>query len=350
MLRSFRLGLALLGLVAALAAASGASAYPWPVKPFDKQHPIRGFFGDPRTVFQNGVLAGGFDGPGVFSFHQGIDVSAPDGTPIYPVMSGTAHYLGAATLNVDAGPDVVFQYFHIVPVVGEGQQVFARRTILGYVQPPFGHVHLTEINGAHSVNPLQRGHLTPYFDRTKPTIRDVLFRNQAGVIETGLGICGRVALAVDAFDTPPLAVPGKFGGLPVAPALVRWTVSRLGGPVTVPWTTAVDFRSTLPGNGRFGDVYAKGTYENAPRFGAQQYTSMPGRYLFVLSPNYDTTQLRNSVYELKVLTADVQGNRAVMTRRFSVLNARNGVCPGSLPAPPSTIPPPTEPPAGPPSP
>jgi hypothetical protein len=66
MLRSFRLGLALLGLVAALAAASGASAYPWPVKPFDKQHPIRGFFGDPRTVFQNGVLAGGFDGPGVF--------------------------------------------------------------------------------------------------------------------------------------------------------------------------------------------------------------------------------------------------------------------------------------------
>jgi hypothetical protein len=350
MLRSFRLGLALLGLVAALAAASGASAYPWPVKPFDKQHPIRGFFGDPRTVFQNGVLAGGFDGPGVFSFHQGIDVSAPDGTPIYPVMSGTAHYLGAATLNVDAGPDVVFQYFHIVPVVGEGQQVFARRTILGYVQPPFGHVHLTEINGAHSVNPLQRGHLTPYFDRTKPTIRDVLFRNQAGVIETGLGICGRVALAVDAFDTPPVSVPGKFGGLPVAPALVRWTVSRLGGTVTVPWTTAVDFRSTLPGNGRFGDVYAKGTYENAPRFGAQQYTSMPGRYLFVLSPNYDTTQLRNSVYELKVLTADVRGNRAVMTRRFSVLNARNGVCPGSLPAPPSTIPPPTEPPAGPPSP
>ena len=51
-------------------------------------------------------------------------------------------------------------------------------------------------------------------------IRDVLFQNQAGVVQTGLGICGRVALAVDAFDTPPLAVPGKFGGLPVAPALV----------------------------------------------------------------------------------------------------------------------------------
>jgi hypothetical protein len=350
MLRSLRLGLALLGLAAALAVASGASAYSWPIKPFGKQHPIRGFFGDPRTVFENGVLAGGFDGPGIFSFHQGIDISAPDGTPIYPVVSGAAHYLGAATLNVDAGPDLVFQYFHIVPVVGEGQQVVAKRTILGYVQPPFAHVHLTEIDAGRPVNPLQKGHLAPYVDRTRPTIRDVLFQNQAGMIQTGLGICGRVALAVDALDTPPVAVPGKFRGLPVAPALVRWTVMRLDGTVVVPWTTAVDFRSTLPGNGRFADVYAKGTYENAPRFGSQQYTSMPGRYLFLLSPNYDTTQLRNSVYELTVLAADVRGNRAVATRRFSVLNAHKGVCPGSLPAPPSTAPPPTEPPAGPPSP
>ena len=50
----------------------------WPFKPFDKQHPIRGFFGDPRTVYENGILAGGFDGPGFFSFHQGVDISAPE--------------------------------------------------------------------------------------------------------------------------------------------------------------------------------------------------------------------------------------------------------------------------------
>ena len=87
----------------ALASAGAASSYGWPFKPFNKQHPIRGFFGDPRTVYENGVLAGGFDGPGFFSFHQGVDISAPDGTPIYPVVSGIAHYLGAATLNVDTG-------------------------------------------------------------------------------------------------------------------------------------------------------------------------------------------------------------------------------------------------------
>src|SRR2546430_5029781 len=122
-----------------LALPATAAAYSWPVRPFNKQHPIRGYFGDPRTVFENGVLAGGFDGPGFFSFHQGIDISAPDGTPIYPVVSGTAHYLGAATLNVNAGNDVVFQYFHVVPIVGEGEQVIAKQTILCYVQPPFGH-------------------------------------------------------------------------------------------------------------------------------------------------------------------------------------------------------------------
>ncbi|HZR94443.1 MAG TPA: M23 family metallopeptidase [Gaiellaceae bacterium] len=333
----------LTSILVALVAAGGASAYPWPFKPFDRQHPIRGFFGDPRTVFENGVLAGGFDGPGFFSFHQGVDISAPNGTPVYPVVGGTAHYMGAATLNVDAGNGRVFQYFHIVPIVGEGQAVLARRTILGYVQPPFGHVHLTEVEDGRAVNPLQKGHLTPFRDRTKPTVREVIFRNATGTLQTPLGLCGRVQLAVDAYDTQPMPVPGKFRGLPLAPALVQWSVQKLGGP-PAPWRTAADFRTTLPGNGRFTDVYAKGTYENSPRFGNQQYTSMPGRYLFLLAGSYDTTALANGAYVLDVRVADVRGNRAFYSDRFSVLNSKNGVCPGSLPAPPSTQPPSSEPP------
>jgi hypothetical protein len=333
----------LLAVAAATAVAAGASAYPWPIKPFDTQHPIRGFFGDPRTVYLNGVLAGGFDGPGFFSFHQGVDISAPDGTPVYPVESGTAHYLGAATLNVDTGGPI-FQYFHIVPVVGEGQHVVAKETILGYVQPPFGHVHLTEINGTHAVNPLQKGHLAPYRDNTRPRIRDVLFRNGSGTPQTPLGLCGRIELALDAYDTPPVLVPGKFQGLTVAPAFVRWRIARIDGKTVVPWRATADFRTTLPGNAHFSDVYAKGTYENAPRFGTQQYASMPGRYLFELAGSYDTTALPNGVYELDVVATDERGNRAKTTERFSILNARNGVCPGSLPAPPSDTPPSTEPP------
>jgi len=338
---------------AALAAAAGASAYGWPVRPFDRQHPIRGFFGDPRTKYENGVLADPFDGPSFVSFHQGIDIAAPDGTPVYPVLSGTAHYLGAATLNVDTGNDRVFQYFHIVPIVGEGQHVVARRTVLGYVQPPYGHVHLTEINQGDVVNPLQRGHLTPYVDRTRPAIREAFFRNQTGVIQTSLGLCGRVEIDADALDLPPVPVPGSFRGLPVAPALVRWTITRLSGAAVVPWRTAADFRRTLPGNARFFDVYAKGTYENAPRFGSQQYTSMPGRYLFLLAGNYDTSSLPNGAYVLGVKVADIRGNSVSIQERFSVLNARKGVCPGTLAAPPTSEPPSSEPPdnsSGPPPP
>jgi hypothetical protein len=328
----------------ALVCARGASAYPWPFKPFDKQHPIRGSFGDPRTVFQNGVLSDAFDGPGFFSFHQGVDISAPDGTPIYPVVSGIAHYLGASTLNVNTGNDRIFQYFHIVPVVGEGERVVAKKTILGYVEAPFQHVHLTEIDETHSVNPLQKGHLNPFVDHTKPTIREVTFSNQSGTLETPLGLCGRVQLAVDAFDSTSLPVPGRFGGLPVTPALVRWNVTRLNGKNVLSWRTVADFRTTLPGNAHFSDVYAKGTYENAPRFGSQQYASMPGRYLFLLAGSFDTTSLANGAYELNVRVADERGNQAKQSDRFSVLNAHGGVCPGSLPAPRSTGPPPSEPP------
>jgi hypothetical protein len=70
---------------------------------------------------------------------------------------------------------------------------------------------------------------------------------------------------------------------------------------------------------------------------------MPGRYLFLLAGSFDTTSLANGAYELNVRVADERGNQAKQSDRFSVLNA-HGVCPGSLPAPPSTGPPPSEPP------
>ena len=67
---SRRLLVALVAFVAALAFAGGASAYGWPVRPFNKQHPIRGGFGDPRTVFSLGFFSNPWEGPGSFSFHN----------------------------------------------------------------------------------------------------------------------------------------------------------------------------------------------------------------------------------------------------------------------------------------
>jgi hypothetical protein len=319
----------------ALAFATTASAYGWPVKPFNKQHPIRGFFGDPRTVYEDGVLSG-FESSGIFSFHQGVDISAPNGTPVYPVVSGVAHYLDAATLRVNAESNRTFQYYHLVPIVADGQHVVAEHTVLGFVQAPFGHVHLTEIDGTHAVNPLQKGHLSPYSDYTRPTIRAALFRNTIGLLQTPLGLCGRVEITADVFDTPPMPVPGSFRGFPVAPALVRWSIAGLDGVKAVPWRTAADFRSTLPPNRHFFDVYAQGTYQNAPRFGQRQFLSRSGRYLFSLAGSFDTNTLPDGAYVLTIRAADERGNRTSFREPFSVLNDHGVVCPGSVPPSPGT--------------
>ena len=50
-----RLPLFILVCLLALGAAAGAGAYPWPVKPFNKQHPIRANFGDPNAAIGNSV-------------------------------------------------------------------------------------------------------------------------------------------------------------------------------------------------------------------------------------------------------------------------------------------------------
>src|SRR5579884_3649639 len=232
-------------LVIALACAGPASAYPWPIKPFDKQHPIRGFFGDPRTVYEDQLDAGAFDGPGTISFHQGVDIAAPNGTPVYAVADGTIHYLGAQTFNRVTNHDVVFQYFHVTPIAGEGERTVAKKTLLGYVAPPYGHVHLTEIDKGHAVNPLQRGHLTPYQDHTTPNLHGLLVRNGSGEVEMPTGLCGRVEFDADAFDTQPMPVPGVFDGLPVTPAFVAWELTRSNGTVVRKWKTVADFRHTL---------------------------------------------------------------------------------------------------------
>src|SRR5438045_9701953 len=36
----------------AAAQSARAASYGWPVKPFDQQHPVRGSFADPRSIFR----------------------------------------------------------------------------------------------------------------------------------------------------------------------------------------------------------------------------------------------------------------------------------------------------------
>ena len=293
------------------------------MKPFKKQHPIRANYGDPRTVFTLSLFQDGIQGPGSFQFHNGIDISAPDGTNVYPVMSGTAKILSGDSISVDS-PGRSFQYFHIIPVVTDGESVVASRTLLGYIATGWGHVHLTELRGGHLWNPLSKGGIAPYRDTTKPTVSSVEFRQFGTMKELDpLGVCGRISIVTEAFDTPPLKVRGTFAAFPVAPATVTWTLRRVGtGALVAPTATPVDFRAGLPLDAEFWDVYARGTYQNAPRFGPRQFSLMPGRFLFNLSPTdgIDTRTLPNGIYQVTVRAADIRGNTRALNQRFTVTN------------------------------
>lgn len=331
-------------LAGALALAGPAAAsYGWPLAPFGQQHPIRGFFGDPRTVFEDAFASNGVDGPGSFSFHNGVDISAPDGTSVYPVVGGVVHIIDAMALSVRTFDGRTFQYFHVIPIVVEGERVFPRLTVLGYVQKTFEHVHLSELDGDRITNPLLPGHLEPYADTTPPMIDAIELHDSLGLETPPATVCGRLALDVAAFDTPSLPVPGAFAGMPVAPAVLTWQLRTLGGLAVTPRMPAVDFRKTLPPPRDFWQVYARGSYQNAPRFGPEQFRTLPGRFLYRLG-ELDTSEIPNGPYRVTVVAADERGNHALQSQRFWIENP-----PGACVPPPLPTDPPAAPPAAPPA-
>jgi hypothetical protein len=245
---SRRLLLVLLLAAVALGLPARAEAYGWPFKPFDRQHPVRGFFGDPR-IGNHGHSR---------QFHFGVDVSAPNGTPVYSTLTGVVSQIPGHwdALAVDGAGGVSFEYWHIVPTVRPGSRVVAYRTIVGHVEKPWAHVHFSERRNGVYVNPLRAGAMRPFVDYTEPRV--VALRRH------GDDVVAHVA------DETPLLVPKPWSNLPVMPALVRW---RPAGSSR--WTVAADFRWTIPGASAFGAIFAAATSQNHVR--------APGRYLVRLA-------------------------------------------------------------------
>jgi hypothetical protein len=290
------------------------------VKPFRRQHPIRGNFGDPRTI---GFEQFGADGPGAagsFTFHNGVDISAPDGAAVYPVVSGLAHIKSGDEVSVTTGDGRAFQYFHIRPVVTPGEPVVAYRTVLGRILRPWQHVHLTEIDDFRVHNPLDPGHLEPYHDHTVPTVQQLSFTGLNDQPLDPRSLQGAVSIVADASDTPAIAVPGHWLGFPVTPAYVSWRLISSTGAI-VDKGVAADFRHRQPLQRGFWNIYAAGTYQNFPVFAHHFYWHLPGRYLFKLTKTpLNTRRLRNGSYRITVLAADTCGNRGTLTEQIRVDN------------------------------
>jgi peptidase M23-like protein len=304
----------------ALVSSGAAAAFPWPLKPFHQQHPIRANFGDPRTRFLNTMLTDGLQGPGTFLFHNGIDIAAPAGTPVYPVVSGKVHYIDNTAVSVRTKGQGVFQYFHLVLSVGDGQHVVAGRTVLGHVLRAYDHVHLSWIRDRRVWNPLARGGIAPYRDRTVPQVRAINVRPAGSLVPfESSTVCGIVSIVAAADDAAPMPVPGAWSGFPLSPARMTWSLARVDGRVYVHDVPAVDFRTTLPIARNFWGVYARGSYQNAPRFSNQQYF-MPGRFLYNLASFVDTRSYPNGLYEVTVDVGDMRGNSSEAALQFKIEN------------------------------
>jgi murein DD-endopeptidase MepM/ murein hydrolase activator NlpD len=274
-------------------------AYGWPLKPFNRQHPIRGFFNDPRT--------GDHDS---HSFHFGVDISAPDGTPVYAVLGGVVHMTSGRAIAVVHAGGWSTAYWHIVPVVRHLQSV-RKHQLVGRIEAPWLHVHFAERRDGEFVNPLRPGALGPYKDKTVPTIAGVRIRADGRTQDSDY-VHGNVNVVVDAYDTTPMRVPAPWNDLPVTPARIRWRIVKANG-VAVPWQEGVDFRYRLVRAARFDDVYAPSTQKN--------YPPKVGRYCFYVARAWNTRTLANGAYGLQIEAVDTRGNRTSGTVRFRIANA-----------------------------
>ena len=270
--------------------------YPWPLQPFDRPHPVRGYFNDPRISGSSRA------------FHFGIDISAPNGTPVYAVRGGVVHREGGRSLSVADG-DVDFGYWHVIPAVDHRQRV-ERHQLLGHVQAPWLHLHFAERRAGSYRDPLRPGALSPWRDETRPLVTNIVLSRNGRALPPA-AISGAVDVIAEAHQLPPVPVPAPWNGLPVTPARVRWRVRR-GGRTVRRWHTPIDLGRELLPREAFRRVYAPGTRQNRP--------GRPGLYRFHLAHTWSTTLLEDGPYRLEVEAFDLRGVKGSLHLPFILVN------------------------------
>ena len=267
-------------------------AYGWPVKPFNRQHPVRAYLNDPRNGHGDAK-----------SFHFGIDISAPTGTAVYAVQPGEVFLRRGRMAVAVRSARSTFGYWHVKPAV-RNHQVVRLHQLLGYIIDEGGgkHVHFAERNrtSGRYLNPLRPGAIGPYADRTPPTVVSVeLLRNGREV--DPMRLTGRVDVVAEISDTTPMLVPAPWSNMPVTAARIRWSVTQGARNVVSP-REAINSDHMFDGK-LYDRVFAPDTTQN--------YVGAPGHYRYYLARNLQTSRLPDDGSHLRIEAYDTRGNRVV---------------------------------------
>ena len=222
----------------------------WPVKPFNQAHIVRATFGgEPRgyvsnipglTITTSNVLdyldnriiptSNAVEQRGT---HHGIDIVAPDNTPVYSIQDGFVsanRYTNADTVRVGQ-----FEYTHLKNIIPVGTQVKAFETVLGYITDTSEHLHLTYFINEDSrtpLNPLTHLNLPGYCDQNSPQFPAdwlIVKTPERNPYATGTG--GPVEIFVEAYDVSGNKSPYNGGVEPKTGINRIWATIKENGNV-----------------------------------------------------------------------------------------------------------------------
>ena len=266
-------------------------SYGWPVKPFNRQHPVRAYLNDPRNGHGDAK-----------SFHFGIDISAPTGAPVYAVESGVAFVTRGRMAVAVRGPSRTFGYWHVKPAV-RNQQLVGLHQLLGHIvdEGSGKHVHFAErVTGGPYLNPLRQGGIGPYVDRTPPRVATIKFLRHRQEIDSR-ALAGRVDVVAEIYDVTPMRVPAPWSNMPVTPATVGWSLSH-GGRYIRAQRTIFNSDHMLPAKA-YDAIYAPGTVQN--------WVGAPGHYRFYIARGLDASRLPSGISRLRMNVGDTRGNTSI---------------------------------------
>ncbi len=265
--------------------------YGWPVKPFNRQHPVRAYLNDPRNGHGDAK-----------SFHFGIDITAPTGTAVYAVAAGKAFVTRGRPAVAVRGASHTFGYWHIKPAV-RNHQLVRLHQLLGYIvdEGSGKHVHFAERDQrGRYLNPLRQGGLGPYGDRTPPRVASVEFIRNGREVDAR-ALTGRVDVVAEIYDATPMRVPAPWSNMPVTPATVGWSLSHGGRHIRAE-RTIINSDHMLPAR-LYDAIYAYGTTQN--------WVGAPGHYRFYIARGLEASRLPGGISRLRIDASDTRGNRTV---------------------------------------